>query len=182
MSVSPYISSPNILDAAEYTAKAMALTFGDADVIKAGTPIDADGAVANDETAIGVLLADVHKELGAVGQVVIFGFINTAAAQTHSGVTVTDAAKRAMKNLKFSGDTGVEPVPMPEIDKESDIGKVLGVTEDGTIGLLELEDPEDPETHTFTSILIHSSTAESEKVFAITVDDDGELTATEVTE
>lgn len=69
-------------------------------VCKAGNPISIDGAVANSEAAIGVLLHDVHEDRPQA-TVVIGGYINTAAAQKHSGVTIAEAAKAAMKNVVF---------------------------------------------------------------------------------
>lgn len=92
----PYICAPNIMDTLDMT---------DQTVIKAGTPISADGKVANDETAIGVLLNDCHACLGARrGLVVISGRVKQDVAAEHSGITISDEAKSAMINLTFTGD------------------------------------------------------------------------------
>ena len=69
-------------------------------VCKAGKPISVDGAVANSASAIGVLLHDVYEDRPQA-TVVIGGYINTAVAQKHSGVTIADEAKTAMKNVVF---------------------------------------------------------------------------------
>ena len=87
---SEYVGKAVTLDAAAFTNE----------ICKAGTPISAAGAVANSAEAIGILLRDVH-ESNPQACVVIGGYINTAAAQEHSGVAVAEAAKAAMKNVVF---------------------------------------------------------------------------------
>lgn len=84
----PYICAPNIMDTPDYTTKTVVLDMTGETVIKAGTPISADGKVANDETAIGILLQDCHACLGTCrGLVVISGRIKQDVAKKHSGVT-----------------------------------------------------------------------------------------------
>ena len=87
---SEYVGKAVTLDAAAFTNE----------LCKAGTPIGANGAVANSASAIGVLLHDVEQDRPQ-GTVVIGGYIKTAVAQAHSGVTIADAAKEAMKNVVF---------------------------------------------------------------------------------
>lgn len=129
MAVSPYISSPNILDVPEYVAKNIQLVFGARQILKAGTPIGEAGAVKNDGDAIGVLLFDVHKSLGnTYGAVVISGRVKTDVAASHSGITLTAAAKAAMKNIAFTDDAPA--APLPEATAE-DAGKSVVVGEDG---------------------------------------------------
>lgn len=91
-----------ILYNSEYVGKAITLdsTAFTEEVCKAGTPIGANGTVANSDAALGILLHDVYVERPQ-GTVVIGGYINTVVAQEHSGVTVTEAAKTAMKNVVF---------------------------------------------------------------------------------
>lgn len=101
----PYICAPNIMDTPGYTTKTVVLDMTGKTVIKAGTPISADGKVANDETAIGILLQDCHACLGTRrGLVVISGRIKQDVAKDHSGVTISDEAKAAMINVTFTGD------------------------------------------------------------------------------
>lgn len=91
-----------ILYNSEYVGKAVTLdsaAFTD-NVCKAGTPISAVGAVANSANAFGILLHDVTIDRPQ-GTIVIGGYIHTARAQTHSGVTVSEEAKAAMKNVVF---------------------------------------------------------------------------------
>ena len=95
-------NSVEILFNSEYVGRALTLdsaAFTDG-VCKAGTPIAANGTVANDATAVGILLVDVHEERPQ-GTVVIGGYIHTARAQKHSGVTVAETAKTALKNVVF---------------------------------------------------------------------------------
>lgn len=87
---SDYVGKAVTLDSAAFTE----------DMCKAGTPIAADGTIANSASAIGILLHDVPKHRPQ-GTVVIGGYINTVVAQAHSGVTVAEDAKSAMKNVVF---------------------------------------------------------------------------------
>ena len=93
---------PEILYNAEYVGDAITLDAAafTAGVCKAGTPISKDGTVANSNAAVGILLHDVYEERPQ-GTIVIGGYIHTARAQAHSGVTIADAAKSAMKNVVF---------------------------------------------------------------------------------
>lgn len=106
-------SSPEILYHSKYIGEALTLdaTAFTSGVCKAGTPIAKDGtkAVTTGKTdsdtvgssnAYGILLYDVYSERPQ-GTVVIDGFIKTAVAQTHSGVTVDAAAKIAMPHIMF---------------------------------------------------------------------------------
>ena len=95
-------SGVEILHNSDYTGAAITLdtaSFTNG-LCKAGTPIGPGGVIANDATALGVLLHDV-PEGRPQGTIVIGGYINTEAAETHSGVTISEAAKTAMKNVVF---------------------------------------------------------------------------------
>ena len=93
---------PEILYNARYTGKAITLDGGafTEGVCKAGTPIGEDGVIANTADALGVLLHDVYLERPQA-TIVIGGYIHTARAEAHSGVTIAEAAKSAMKNVVF---------------------------------------------------------------------------------
>lgn len=69
-------------------------------IVKAGTPIDADGVAANDGTAIGILLFDILEDRPQ-GTLLKKAYINTAVAQTHSGVTIAAAVKAALPMVVF---------------------------------------------------------------------------------
>lgn len=91
-----------VLYNSEYVGKAITLDSAafTNEICKAGTPISAAGAVANTASAMGILLCDVHQSRPQ-GTLVIGGYINTAAAKAHSGVTIAEDAKAAMKNVVF---------------------------------------------------------------------------------
>ena len=105
---SPYLCSPNILWHPDCQTKAVALDFaGTGGCIKAGSPISAAGKVANDASAVGVLLHDAHELCCSHGLVVIGGYIKSDIAQSHSGIKISDAARAAMSRLAFIGADGV---------------------------------------------------------------------------
>lgn len=91
-----------ILFNSEYTGRALTLdtTAFTEGVCKAGTPIALNGTIANTASAAGILLTDVYEER-PLATIVIGGYIHTERAQAHSGVTVSEAAKTAMKNVVF---------------------------------------------------------------------------------
>lgn len=131
----PCICAPNIMDTPDYQTKTVTLDMTDQTVIKAGTPISAEGKVANDETAIGVLLNDCHACLGARrGLVVISGRAKQDVAAKHSGITISDEAKSAMINLTFTGDGarggGVKTVNGSEPDENGNVSIVTGTQPD----------------------------------------------------
>lgn len=69
-------------------------------VVKAGSPISAAGVVANTGDAIGILLFDVY-EARPQATIIKKGYINTAVAQAHSGVTIASAAKAVLPMVVF---------------------------------------------------------------------------------
>jgi hypothetical protein len=69
-------------------------------IVKAGTPINASGVADNTATAVGVLLKDVYSG-NPNGTIVIHGFIETAKAAVHSGVTIAAAVKTALPLVSF---------------------------------------------------------------------------------
>lgn len=69
-------------------------------IVKAGTPIDADGVAANDGTAIGILLFDVLEDRPQA-TILKKAYINTAVAQAHSGVTIAAEVKAALPMVVF---------------------------------------------------------------------------------
>ena len=69
-------------------------------VVKAGTPIGASGVVDNSSAVVGILLHDVTEDRPQ-GTLLKEAYLNTAAAQKHSGVTYDDAVKTALPNIIF---------------------------------------------------------------------------------
>lgn len=69
-------------------------------VVKAGTPIDADGVAANDGTAIGILLFDVLEDRPQ-GTILKKAYIDLAKAEESSGLTIAAAVKSALPMVVF---------------------------------------------------------------------------------
>lgn len=104
----PYICNVDLLWHPDHKSRPVTLDYTGTDgVIKAGTPISAAGAVANNGNAIGILLRDCYDGFHAAGNVVIDGFIRQDVAAEHSGVQLTDDAKRAMSKIVFVDASGV---------------------------------------------------------------------------
>lgn len=70
-------------------------------VCKAGTPLNASGAVANTSAAVGILLNDVYEENPNGSLIKAYATINKAVAQAHSGVTLSSDAIEALGNITF---------------------------------------------------------------------------------
>lgn len=70
-------------------------------VCKAGSPIGADGKVANSASAIGILLNDVYDENPNGSLIKAFATVNTANANANSGLVIADAVKTALPNIIF---------------------------------------------------------------------------------
>lgn len=108
----PYICNVDLLWHPDHKSRPVTLDYtGTGGVIKAGTPISAAGAAANNGNAIGILLRDCYDGFHAAGNVVIDGFIRQDVAAEHSGVQLTDDAKRAMSKLVFVDASGVPDPP-----------------------------------------------------------------------
>lgn len=101
----------NILANDHYVAMPLKIDTSETDgIMKAGTPVAANGKKAKTTSsgepavqssdAVGVLLHDVTGD-NPNGTVVIHGFIDTAKAQTYSGVTVDAATKAALPMIRF---------------------------------------------------------------------------------
>lgn len=104
---SPYlVKEPDLLFCSESsTFRPITLDYGDADMLPAGTPISADGKVANDLTAVGLLAYDAYKGYKEKEQIILTGHVLLDKAQEHCGLVYTAEAKAAMKSIIFVGDT-----------------------------------------------------------------------------
>lgn len=110
ITTSPYINGPDILEHATRTVKEVHLDFSSvADgCIKAGSPISAAGKVANDATAIGILLHDNYSDCGCGhGMVVVAGRIRADVAEQHSGIKISAEAKGGMPAVAFVDAAGI---------------------------------------------------------------------------
>lgn len=85
----------------------VATPVGGSTVVKAGTPLTADGASTTGSGAIGVLLYDVDTAENPNGAAVVQGIINATVAQTHSGVTYVSALYSALPGIIFRTNIGV---------------------------------------------------------------------------
>lgn len=76
---------------------------GASTLIKAGSPLDSAGKIANDATAIGILLNDVEITENPNGALVkAFATINEKNAKDNSNITLSSATKGALSNLVFA--------------------------------------------------------------------------------
>ena len=83
-------------------------TPGSGTVVKAGTPLTADGVSTTGSGAIGVLLYDVDTAENPNGAAVVQGIINATVAQEHSGVTYVSALYSALPGIVFRTNIGAK--------------------------------------------------------------------------
>ena len=96
-------TTPEILKrklGAEYLVP-VTITEFDNGVCKAGSPIGADGAVANSADAVGILLYDVYEQNPNGSLIKAFAVVNTANAEANTGLTIEDAVKTALPMVIF---------------------------------------------------------------------------------
>lgn len=75
--------------------------FASADVVKAGSPIGADGTIQNGASAVGILLYDVYKENPNGSLIKAFAVVNEKNAKANSGLTLDGAVKTALPLVIF---------------------------------------------------------------------------------
>ena len=76
-------------------------------VVKAGTPLNADGESTTGSGAIGVLLYDVDTAANPNGAAVVQGIIDATKAQSHSSVSYASALYSALPGIVFRTNIGV---------------------------------------------------------------------------
>lgn len=69
-------------------------------IVKAGTPIGKDGKADNTATVVGILRFDVTEDRPQ-GVLLKKAYLNTKAAETHSGVTYDATVKAALPMIVF---------------------------------------------------------------------------------
>ena len=79
----------------------LAAPVGGSTVVKAGTPINADGESTTGSGAVGVLLYDVDTAENPNGALVVQGIINAKVAQEHSGVSYAGGLYSALPGIVF---------------------------------------------------------------------------------
>lgn len=75
--------------------------FADKDVVKAGSPINADGEIDNTATAVGILLNDVYKASPNGSLIKAFAVVNVANANENAGLDIAEAVKTALPLVIF---------------------------------------------------------------------------------
>lgn len=68
--------------------------------VLAGSPIDENGNVANDETAIGLLMETV-SDANPDGKIIVAGDVDALGAKNASGIELSDAAKNALNGITW---------------------------------------------------------------------------------
>ena len=85
-------------------------------IVKAGSLLNKDGAIANDGTVRYVLLKDVDVTNGkAPGAGVYKGTLDEKKIEKNTGVTISDAAKVALRGIFFMQDTDLDYVGGTEV-------------------------------------------------------------------
>lgn len=110
MDITTVAGSVEILASKDFQAipaKVTVATDAESTVVKAGTPITAQGASTTGSGAIGVLLYDVDTAVNPNGAAVVQGIIDATKAQAHSGVSYTDALYSALPGIVFRTNIGV---------------------------------------------------------------------------
>lgn len=76
-------------------------------IVKAGTPVTAEGASTTGSGAIGILLYDVDAAANPNAAAVCQGIIDATKAQEYSGVTYAAALYTALPGIVFRTNIGV---------------------------------------------------------------------------
>ena len=103
-----YLGDALILRRKPFEGVAITLDFSSVDetlsngkkVVKAGTPIDKNGVLANSASVAGILLHDVTEDRPQ-GTILKKAYINTAVAEKHAGITYDNAVKTALPMVIF---------------------------------------------------------------------------------
>ena len=111
MDVTTVAGGVEILASKDFQAipvKVFTATDAESTIVKAGAPLDATGASTTGSGAIGILLYDVDTAINPNGAAVVQGIIDATKAQTHSGVTYTDALYSALPGIVFRTNIGTQ--------------------------------------------------------------------------
>lgn len=105
---SPYLRGPDILANPDCLLSEIKLDYSSAPdgCIKAGTPLNANGAPSNNSAAIGILRHDAYEGIHERGLFVVSGFVREAVIAVHAGITLTDEARAAMHKIAFVDNQG----------------------------------------------------------------------------
>ena len=101
-----YAGTIEILASNDY--QAIPVKVAGSSVVKAGTPLTAEGASTTGSGAIGILLYDVDPTKNPNGAAVVQGIIDATKAQSHSTVTYVDALYSALPGIVFRTNIGAQ--------------------------------------------------------------------------
>lgn len=108
--LAPYNARPIMVDDDGVTAK------DGKKIVKAGSLLNKDGAIVNDGTARYVLLKDIDVTHGpAAGAGVYTGTLDEKKIEKNTGVTISDAAKVALRGIFFMSDDDLDYVGGTEV-------------------------------------------------------------------
>ena len=110
MDVTTVAGDVEILASKDFQAipvKVTVATDAESTVVKAGSPIKADGTSTTGTGAIGILLYDVDSAVNPNGAAVVQGIIDSTKAQTHSGITYVSGLYSALPGIVFRTNIGV---------------------------------------------------------------------------
>ena len=108
----PYTARPIMVSDESVTADAKT----GKKIVKAGSLLDKDGVVKNDGTVRYVLLKDVDVTNGdAPGAGVYRGTLDEKKIEKNTGVTISDAAKVALRGIFFMSDDDLDYVGGTEV-------------------------------------------------------------------
>lgn len=94
--------SVEILASKDYQSVPIKVTAeGTNGIVKAGTPLTADGASTTGAGAVGILLYDVVPADNPNAAIVVQGIIDSTKAQAHSGVSYVSALYEALPGIIF---------------------------------------------------------------------------------
>ena len=110
MDVTTVAGNVEILASKDFQAipvKVTVATDAESTIVKAGAPVTAQGASTTGANAVGILLYDVDTAVNPNGAAVVQCIIDATTAQSHSGVTYTDALYSALPGVVFRTNIGV---------------------------------------------------------------------------
>lgn len=87
----------------------VAVPVGGSPIVKAGTPLKADGTATTGADAIGILLYDVEPAKNPNGAAVVQGIIDAKKAQAYCGITYAAALAEALPGVVLRDNIGVNP-------------------------------------------------------------------------
>ena len=102
--------------------------------LKAGTPVNAGGLVANDGTAVGLVPEIIRvKPVFPALNLLVAGDVDLEDVEAEAGITFTDACKQALTGINFWTDDVRIFVPTPEEEEEEESSGGIEIYEVGQL-------------------------------------------------